>query len=347
MRNCGTWVAQTLNSIQLAVFGLLVLASAPALAQNTAPLTQRLELPMHYRFINGTARLWVSISIGSGTAVEALLDTGSVGLLALSTAIADTGDLPDLGAFQTSFGSGDTLIGRQTHAEVSLGDASADMPFAVITATDCIAQRPDCAANKMSFDDYRIANEGIVGEGFKAILGIGPGRSTAGHPLASIGVSRWIVIIPIPGRQEVGKLILNPDDSELAGFKMLDAGVAFSGPQGMVGGAFPGCLIVRSTGEQVCGPMCLDTGAAGLALVTPDKRQFKRVQAGAQFTFQFGGEEDKLRFDIDIPPVGFTLLPDEPDPKSPRQILFAGIRPYLFYEVLYDSDNAHVGLKPR
>ena len=342
-------IAIWLSGLAALLVVLFSMSPGVAVAGSTPSMTNRLELPLHFKFINGTARLWTPISIGGSRTVEATIDTGSVGLLVLPSAITDTANLPNLGGFRSSFGGGDSLIGLKTHATIAFGEngASADVPFGYITSAECIPQKPDCPAGKSAFQDYLIANEGLPGVGFKAILGVGMGSSTIGHPLTSIGVSRWIVVIPIPGIKDVGRLILNPDDADLAGFKIFDAGIAFAEPQGVLTGAFPGCLLVRGTGERLCVPICLDTGAAGLTLVTEDEQQFRRVQAGGQFTFEFGNGSDKLSFDLDIPPVGFTLAAPEPDPESPRNLLFAGIRPYLFYEVLYDSNNKQVGLKPR
>ena len=342
-----SWVATTLKNALPVVCGLLATAATPVLAQDAGQLTQRVELPIRFKIVSGATRMWVPVSIGGSRTIEAIIDTGSVGMSVMSSVLDDTSDLPDLSAYQVSFGSGDNLHGRNTHGTVTLGDTTADMPFAVITTAGCLPDKPECPSGKVPFEDFGLAGEGVPGEGFKAILGIGLGSSTSGHPLTSIGVTSWLIDIPIPGISEVGKLILNPDDADREGFKMIDAGVAFLDPDSVVGGSLPGCLTVRETSERVCGPIILDTGADALVMVTKNKPLFKRLEAGGQFDFEFGDSEDRLGFTIAIPPKGVQLQTPAPDLRAPRQILYAGVRPYGTFTVLYDAANNQVGLKHR
>ena len=336
-------------ALAAAVTVLIPLMNAGPLAAKGLADGARAEVPIHFKFIEGTARMWVPISIGGSEPIEAILDTGSVELLVLRAALPGLGDVVEEGSFRSSFASGDSLSGVKTRGALTIGgtDGNTDVPFGLIDRVECLPNKTDCPGGHVAFEDYGIAGEGVAGQGFKAILGIGMGNSATGNPLTAVGVSRWIVVIPIPGVRDTGKLILNPSDVDLAGFQVYDSATAVVGPQSELDGAIPGCLLIRSTGERICMPICFDTGAAGLILVTRNNGEFQRVQSGGQFTFEFGSEESKLSFDLDVPPVGFSQAAPEPDLRSPRHLLFAGIRPYLFYEVFSDPGNNQVGLKRR
>ena len=197
----------------------------------------------------------------------------------------------------------------------------------------------------MAFESFRLMADGGPGTGFDALLGLGMGTQKGGSVLDAMGVERWIVVSPRKSWDDVGSLILNPTDEEVAAFKRLPARSAFVGPQGTLDGAVDGCLVLRDTGKRICMPLSPDTGAAGFVFETDDMWLYDQARAAGKYRFEFGGEGDTVGFDIDAPPIAFKHEP--PQPGSPRQILFAGIRPYYFFEILYDRRENAVGFKAR
>ncbi len=71
---------------------------------------------------------------------------------------------------------------------------------------------------------------------------------------AQLGVHRWIMKFP-RSAGEHGRIVLNPDDAEIAGYARV--GVDNDGTT-------PGCLIGPN---KVCGRAFFDSGAAGLRVV--------------------------------------------------------------------------------
>src|SRR5207344_1514729 len=101
---------------------------------------------------------------------------------------------------------------------------------------------------------YGIASDGLPDEGFKAILGTDMAPAAVGNPLIAMGVRRWIVELPRPGEPGPGRLILNPDATDLAGFVMLPLAASYAQIQGGgVHDALPGCLAHAASRTRVCG----------------------------------------------------------------------------------------------
>ena len=337
--HCHHWDAGVLLKALAMALAVLVPA-APAVAG-------RVEVPIYGGQVGGPVRVWVTLQIGDSAPIKAALDTGSVGLTVLRSAIPEGTELAEGPVSDAAFGSGDVLHGRVSRAAVALdGAAAADMPLLVVDSVGCVPQKPQCDAGKLAFADYRLMSEGAAGVGFQALLGIGLGNSTIGHPLTSIDVSRWIVDLPMRDDNHLGRLILDPTDAEVEGFQLFHSETAFVGPLGTLGGAFPGCITLQSSGERLCLPICFDTGATSLDLQSRDQRLFQRLQSAGKFSLEFGQGANRLAFDLALPPIFFQLDPPGEDRRSPRQALFAGLHPYLRYKVLYDYTNDQVGLKP-
>ncbi len=237
------------------------LLAAPVLAR----AQERVELPITQTLLpDGDIRYAVPVSIGGGQPIQALLDTGSTGLRVLGRG-AGSGYYQDTGTPSLYiYGSGERLAGTIGLADIGLGDASTSAPAPIELVNDigCMAFAPDCAAAKLAMPDYGIGGDGIAGQGFAAILGIGLMPTAAGdssNPLPAVGAQRWIVQLPLPGAAAPGVLILNPNIAELQDYQLfpLTACRAGRSEPGMAGHA------AGLPGRRLDQPATLRPGVAG------------------------------------------------------------------------------------
>jgi hypothetical protein len=243
-------------------------------------------------------RLSVWITVDGGKPIEALLDTGSTGLFVLASAVPTARSLPDYGGITSYYSSGDKFIARKTQAAISFGDGGpgVKVPFGLVKAVQCITEIPKCPAAHVKFDDYRIAGE------FKAILGIDFGNGNLPNPLPGLGTSRWIIDL------SKDRIILDPDESDLVGFTFYQVAKEALVRNDGFRSAISGCLVARRTGDQICGPILLDTGNTGIAVKTKDTAFFDRMWLEENFTAEFGTGDNKTKMDLEAGSGSFKRL---------------------------------------
>jgi hypothetical protein len=302
---------------------ILALAVAPALAE------ARTVIPIHARTLtDGVRRYSVPMAI-DGQAVEAALDTGSTGLRLLSAGAAT----PSRGRrAHYVFSGGVELDGVQAPADLRLGDLEGRSDVQHVTKVGCIAARPDCAGS-LGLQDYGFEGDGLRGEGFRAILGLSLAAAAKDHPLRQLGARRWIVSLPSGGAD--GELVIDPTDEEVAGFVVLPLKSSLGWRGDGAHDSVDGC--VRSgSGQEACGPVLLDTGAAGAAVVNAGGDD-SGWTAGASLTFAGGT----------LPPVTLGRVAAGRGADLPRPMILAGAAPYLVFDVLYDPERRVIGLRAR
>ena len=238
---------------------LLLLASVRSFlfAAGTAG---RIEVPIYQvKLPNDTIRYWVPVTIGGKGPIEAMLDTGSVGLRVFAGALSPA-DYQDTGTEGTvRYGSGVELRGTLARAVVKIGEATTrePVPIQIVRSVGCTERQPSCPAARLSPEDYGIGGDGIARQGFKAILGLSlrtldkPGSPV--NPLEFVGDQAWIVMLPLPGTAAPGALIVNPNAADRAGFRLVSS-VPAMGPN-----RFPICGGEASADS--CPPVQLDSGA--------------------------------------------------------------------------------------
>lgn len=253
------------------LFGLLACGS------DAAGTGRRVEVPISERRLSdGNIRYSVPVRIGNGAPIEAMLDTGSFGLRVMADAVSPSQYKPTEYFRRYRFGSGVVLEGILARAVVQVGEAKTPDPVViqVVQSVSCAAMRPDCPAARLSPADYRIGGDGLPREGFQAILGLSMRvpdvPSPALNPLDFVGERKWIVELPLPGSGIPGKLIVNPNTKEVAGYRLYP--VALTPPwEGSEGGetdgrmretVISGCIGAPSAATaRDCAPMKMDTGA--------------------------------------------------------------------------------------
>jgi hypothetical protein len=187
---------------------------------------ERVEVPIRQtKLSDGVIRYSVPVSIGGAAPIEAMFDTGSIGLRVLTAAAPESQYTPT--GIQRTFvyEGGLRFHGDIATAIVSVGGASTDspIPIQVVRTFDCAESARNCPAAKVSPEQFGIGGRGFPNEGFPAIVGVSM-RSPQAHmgainPLSHIGNHVWIVVLPRPGDAAPGQLIINPTPTEISGFK--------------------------------------------------------------------------------------------------------------------------------
>ena len=333
--------------------------STPTLAQ-VAPASgqgnlagARAEVPIHQTILkDGNVRYWIPVRIGNSRPVETMLDTGSAGLRILPDAVAADNYAATDRQNVYGYGSGVKITGVIADARVTVGGAAieAPIPIQLIRSVGCYEKKPKCPASRLTLENYGLGGDGIPNQGFKAIIGIDtppPGLKFAVvNPLMHMGGGVWIVIVPLPGQSEPGKLIINPDPKDLEGFTWFRHLVLVPPHKR---GHLSACLHNENTGRAFCGPLVLDTGAPGIHLSSLLVKRQRVWPQGMQGSYQFGdatGRPLKMNFTVNraLPGSRVTI---EPETGQYSDIIYAGILPYFSFAVLYDAPNNAMALRPR
>ena len=317
---------------------------------------ERVELPVNQRVLSdGNIRYFVDVSVAGFRPVEAMVDTGSTGLRFLpnvvpASAFASISDQSSV----YGYGSGVRLNGVVATLPVGLGSRSAPVPIPVqlVRTVDCFPKKPHCPASRLRPAEYRIGGDGLPNEGFDAILGIGMGTGPVDNPLRRLSVETWIVILPRPGEDRPGVLILDPDAGELAGYTLFPTEHRL---KNLPGGAtfhdgIPGCLVIEKSGKRICGPTLLDTGAPGLGISSSDPAHRNGWSGGDRFAIVFRnrqGGEVEAGFQAGAGRPSRFSTSDAQDLSQTETHISAGTLPYFLFSVLYDDQRHLVGLRRR
>ncbi len=325
--------------------GCLLCAPVAVHAQDAAPA--RVELPLRDVVLSNKAhRYAVPITVG-GVAMDAGLDTGSVGLRILGRAV--TSAQLDKTSHQTtySYDSGTRLRGVIAHAAIAFGALTGPATVDIVQTVDCRADISDCPAAHADPATFGIQGDGLPGEGFPAILGINMGDNDVPNPLTRLGVKRWIVELPKPGDTTPGKLILNPTADETTGYVMFPIIQGLGDSRGGAHDAVDGCLVDVTTHKTVCGALILDSGAPGIRLATAERQKPWADDDAAQLAFVKDGKPALVaNFTIGRRDQASSFTTEEkPELRVPH--LYAGLLPYFAFDVLYDPEHGRIGLKPR
>ena len=337
---------------RMAMMTLAILAIAAASVSRAqdgaehAPPT-RVEVPLREVLLsNGTRRYAVPISVG-GLAMDAGLDTGSVGLRVLDRAIAGAQVEQTSHTTTYSYGIGTRFKGVVAHAKVGFVTLSGPVTIDVIQKIDCRPDKAACPAAHADPATFGVQGDGLAGEGFPAILGINMGDDEVANPLSKLGVKRWIVDLPKPGDTAPGKLILNPTADETAGFVMFPIVRGLGDSSGGAHDAVDGCLRDLKSRETICGALMLDSGAPGIRVVSAEPGKPWPEGDPAQIVFVKDGKPALVMdFAVDRRDEASHFTTEE-DPHMRVPHLYTGLTSYFAFDVLYDPQHGQVGLKPR
>lgn len=320
-----------------AVLAMLpILPIEPAFSQSAST---RVEVPIRPVVLpDGIRRYSVQLTI-DGRPVEAQLDTGSTGLRVLKSGLAEEAATKRGSSVHYSYGSGVELVGEKISANVAItGLPSAAVPIERVDTVACTARKSDCPASKLSAANFRIGGNGNSDQGFLAIIGTGLRNDTVPNPLIALGVRQWIVNLPRQGERE-GKLILNPNADDIAGFRFFDV----LGDSNQI----RGCLVRTDTNKRICGPAMVDTGASGL-----------RVQGGRPDEMWPNGSPAAIAIGDGDGTASFAVTIGRRDQASgmfayPRRAgsdittLNLGLAPFFRWSVMFDASRRRIGVLTR
>jgi hypothetical protein len=300
----------------------------------------RTEVPIReVTLSNGISFYSVNIIVGS-TAIEAGLDTGSTGLRILPNTLNADDAAPSRVLDQESFGTGTQYRGAVGRGTLTIGSLAAPATMQLIQVIGCRRDAPLCPASLVPPDQFGMMGLGLPREGFRAIFGTAVNESVdVDSPLVAIGAERWIIELPRPGDAHPGRLILNPTDNEAAGFAMLPT---------VNGDSVNACITNKTTAEEACGPLLMDTGATAIG-VFASSTAGRSWPAGSPATISFFGkdgavakEETSIGSQTQAAQLSFVApAPDE----VPH--INAGRSPYFAFDVLYEPGQSLIGLRPR
>ncbi|WP_158901349.1 hypothetical protein [Burkholderia sp. L27(2015)] len=325
--------------------GISQLAAIVLLAIPAAVLAQSITLPIHQQAMpDGQIRYSTPISIAHGPTIEAMIDTGSVGLRVL--AAADPGAMSNPASTNPptesryGYGSGVSLNGADIQDDVTVGRTS-HIAFQLVKEVGCLPRHPQCPASRLDPADYRIGGNGAPRAGYMAILGIGAPHGNGArleNPLRALGYSNWTVELPRPGDVEPGRLTLYASPVTLADITPLTSD-AF--------GRVQGCLTKSGDAQPVCALMAFDTGAPGVVIHSPDIDTPSSWPVGTTATLGFANTAlPKIEF-VSGPPGAVTYVGWRPPEGRSIEVIASGTLVYFYYVFLYDSNGRVVGAGPR
>jgi hypothetical protein len=246
------------------------------------------------------------------------------------------GGRPSGGAVRIGFNSGVFLEGPAVDATVGFGPlAAATVRVQRVEKVGCRPGVERCPASGVELPDFRIMGDGAPGQGFIAILGIGLREERLGHPLEQAGVTRWIVDLP-RAPDEVGRLVLNPADDEVARYRWFQ----FLDGRNEVAGC------ITTAASSICAPTMIDSGAPGIT-VFGDIPADLPVQ-GDSAMLVIGDRKQSSQMPVTIgrrdQATALRVAPARPDAKTS---LSFGIAPYLRWSILYDAKTRTLGVADR
>jgi hypothetical protein len=329
----------------LAAVAAMVCAAAHSTSAQAQGAT-RVEIPIREVVLSdGSHRYGVPITVG-GAPIEAGLDSGSTGLRILPGVVPAAAVKSSGHRTSYSYDNGVEFDGTVVEADVTIG-VSGRIKFEQIDKVSCKPGVRTCQATRVKPEEFGIQSGGLPNEGFKAILGVNMASDTAPNPLMAMGVKRWIIELPRPGKGETGRLVLDPTDAEIADYKRFRIDSQFVDQHGGLHDAIEGCLVNTATKRSYCGPTDLDTGAPGVQVATSDTSPWQPQTPVAIAFLDNGKPVIGADFTVGQGP-GARLSFRPPPPRRPSAShIYLGIIPYFVFSALYEPEAGRVGLKPR
>jgi hypothetical protein len=350
----------------LSALMLLAVVAGAAIAadERKGDAAQRVEVPIRVAYQpNGAVRFSIPVQIGDGPPFEALLDTGSSGLRVLPGTVPRSAYRSTTSPAGITYSSGVQLRGTVAEAVVRIGGLASDGPirFMAIDAVSCTTARPDCPAHDLRVEDFRIGAGRQPGQGFRAIIGVGlrggPQLGGVVNPLAQLpGNASFIIDVPRYGTAR-GRLIVNPDEAERAGYtafalERLPAEAALpNGVPAWRDNRLPGCIADGKRGIRICAPTVLDSGAETIEVLSAAPGAPPVVwPPGTEVRFTIGNPPAsavEMTFTVAAPPRRSRDLVRTQPAERGTTMIRAGVLPYFYFAVLYDQRNGVIGLARR
>ena len=346
------------------VLGICCLRSLPAsgnsffyreMQAQVRPDSNRTMLPLKIVYDGRMVTPVVEVLV-NGQKIEAVFDSGSSGLRVLNGAL--TGAQADSTGGRVGYSYGDSKRSFGIRGNV----VSATLRLGSLTSRNLISiMRIDSVRYGKGADWTETGDSSTIHtnhfRSLPAILGAGMRLSKiakgVGNPLAQLpGNGKYIVSFPRFGGTK-GKLIINPDSTDLAGFTLFKLESSkFLLPNGdscWRDNELLGCIIVN--GESACQYTMLDTGNPDIHVESKNFSGNRSVFIGSRVAMSV---EDKAGI---VPPVKTTFTVsnmredgkdyvylDESDGKGKN---IFGDRFFFDFDVMYDQVNGFIGIKKK
>ena len=254
-------MASMLRRAATGTLSAFVLATTPALAQNTA------TMPLHKRPDASGFANFIAVSVGGGSAGDVLLDTGSTGLRIRAAAAGPDVRLTNI-PVTYSYTSGNVLKGVVGYAKVSFPGANptvstkAEIAIHVVQDMTCKAEKPDCPG-------WKPTEMGVMGVAYLPFAVFNPlaqleGDLAGGFIVAADDIARPTI---------VPHIVVGLTDQNTAGFSFAPLEAASGGdqPEGLKAWntkSVQACFSVDN-GPLGCFATVFDTGAAAGSFEPP------------------------------------------------------------------------------
>jgi len=307
-----------------------------------------------------TAPPLLRISFG-GRSYDAVMDTGSTGVVVSADKIPNIDRLPSLGPGELTYSSsGRIMIGRWvvTAMTIAGGDGTrvttAPIPVLAVTRIECTPRARRCTPREAPRRTSMLGvgfgrrhdHQAQSGPAKNPFLNIATLKGNAanrermrrGYVVTRRGVHIGLTAASTGGDFAYIKLAAAPDERDWAGA--------------------PACISVNGAKPAACGSLLMDTGATAMYLTVPESqapaelRTFNNVGptlvAGTKLTISIPAE--------DSPQALYTFtVGDDLNPLAPRKLnLVGGSRPPFVntslrflngFDYLYDAEGGFVGLR--
>lgn len=283
----------------------------------------------------------IFVQVGSGSATEALLDTGSVGLRVLRSALTP-GTYTDTGvAISAGFAAGSTT-GTVGMAIVKVGSmaTAVAIPFEII-------DQVSCGGSVCPFPNDSFFGSGTKGQ-FVALIGTSLKGDTLPNPLTQMGSHLWTVKLPLPTDVAPGQLTLNLDNAVSNGFTLFQLARQTT-PNGLwADNQIPSCLYLNGN-QHSCKGASIDTGGFNVRdiLIAGASNSQGQAVTGVQSDIEFTNQSGAVvRVDFTVGSGQGTKIFLATDQTQVRN-LNTGPLPLWTYTMLFDSDNGRIGFGAR
>ena len=301
----------------------------------------------------------LGLAVGSGVLHQAVMDTGSTGVVISASSIRDLETLPVLGEGALTYSSsGRVMQGKYVRTAVTIIGANGvtvttrPIPVLAVERVDCLATARHCQAE--------LNPRGI------AMLGIGfareRDRQTDGTPdknpflnLPEMGTGER------PGALGRGYIVRRqavevglPRGTQLDGFARIPLT-----PNGADWSAPPACIQLADRAPPTCGTFLMDTGVATMYLSVPPQQSdgLELVDAHGHPILVDGTLVTILPQPGNGAPSYHFVMGDAEDPLVPEEVVLVGngrnppfvnitVRALNLFDYAYDADAGRVGLRP-
>lgn len=366
----------------------LALAAAPASAEDApapaAPEVKPEGKAVFLTFLNAPLKgdpirhsPKLSLSVGDGRTVRAVMDTGSTGVVVAARLIPDLARLPVIGRGEITYtSSGRIMRGTWVRVPVTIAGTNGGevttrpMPVLAVERVDCLPTARRCkpvarplsiAVIGVGFARQPAAKatgrpvQAATAQGVEPALQPGARVRNAFLSLADMGTSL------APGAMRQAYLVtrrgvwlgLTPD--MLEGFRFLKLQKLDATDDW---GPIPACVSLDLRGPPACGTALVDTGVISMFLTLPPAQLADRAQKkagaplalapGADLKVTFGAPGATLGYgfrtgDVDAPVAPGAIILNS---RGDRVFVNTGVRLLNAYDYLYDAEGGFVGFRP-